>query len=109
MKWYKDLFVGESVTGKIKKIKWKVEHNAGMLHTYVITFPSNSDNLLDMIPTRELLQKGYPKKNLHIIGIAGNYDEAVEQVAQIVEETYNNTGSTDVHAYLRDGRRNMTE
>ena len=23
MKWYEDLFVGESVTGKIKKIKWK--------------------------------------------------------------------------------------
>mgnify|MGYP000787040146 FL=1 len=26
MKWYEDLFVGESVTGKIKKIKWKIEH-----------------------------------------------------------------------------------
>ena len=25
MKWYEDLFVGESVTGKIKKIKWKIE------------------------------------------------------------------------------------
>lgn len=109
MKWYKDLFVGESVTGKIKKIKWKVEHNAGMLHTYVITFPSNSDNLLDMIPTRELLQKGYPKKNLHIIGIAGNYDEAVELVVKIIEETYDNTGTTDVYSYLKDGRRNAAE
>ena len=57
MKWYEDLFVGESVTGKIKKIKWKIEHNAGMLHTYIITFPSNEENLLDIIPTRELLQK----------------------------------------------------
>ena len=45
MKWYEDLFVGESVTGKIKKIKWKIEHNAGMLHTYIITFPSNEENL----------------------------------------------------------------
>ena len=70
MKWYEDLFVGESVTGKIKKIKWKIEHNAGMLHTYIITFPSNEENLLDIIPTRELLQKGYPKKNLHIIAVA---------------------------------------
>ena len=48
MKWYEDLFVGESVTGKIKKIKWKIEHNAGMLHTYIITFPSNEENLLDI-------------------------------------------------------------
>ena len=54
MKWYEDLFVGESVTGKIKKIKWKIEHNAGMLHTYIITFPSNEENLLDIIPTRRI-------------------------------------------------------
>ena len=26
MKWYEDLFVGESVTGKIKKIKWKMKN-----------------------------------------------------------------------------------
>ena len=80
-----------------------------MLHTYVITFPSNSDNLLDMIPTRELLQKGYPKKNLHIIGIAGSYDEAVGLVVKIIEETYDNTGTTDVYSYLKDGRRNAAE
>ena len=96
MKWYEDLFVGESVTGKIKKIKWKIEHNAGMLHTYIITFPSNEENLLDIIPTRELLQKGYPKKNLHIIAVAGNYDEALLLACDIVKETYENTGKTDV-------------
>ena len=83
MKWYEDLFVGESVTGKIKKIKWKIEHNAGMLHTYIITFPSNEENLLDIIPTRELLQKGYPKKNLHIIAVADNYDEALDSIEDV--------------------------
>ena len=101
MKWYEDLFVGESVTGKIKKIKWKIEHNAGMLHTYIITFPSNEENLLDIIPTRELLQKGYPKKNLHIIAVAGNYDEALLLACDIVKETYENTGKTDVKSYLK--------
>ena len=100
-----DLFVGESVTGKIKKIKWKIEHNAGMLHTYIITFPSNEENLLDIIPTRELLQKGYPKKNLHIIAVAGNYDEALLLACDIVRETYENTGKTDVKSYLKSRRR----
>lgn len=105
MKWYEDLFVGESVTGKIKKIKWKIEHNAGMLHTYIITFPSNEENLLDIIPTRELLQKGYTKKNLHIIAVAGNYDEALLLACDIVKETYENTGKTDVKSYLKSRRR----
>ena len=61
MKWYEDLFVGESVTGKIKKIKWKIEHNAGMLHTYIITFPSNEENLLDIIPTCLLYTSPSPR------------------------------------------------
>ena len=107
MKWYEDLFVGEAVTGKIKKIKWKIEHNAGMLHTYIITFPSNEENLLDIIPTRELLQKGYPKKNLHIIAVAGNYDEALLLACDIVKETYENTGKTDVMSDFK-GHRHHT-
>ena len=105
MKWYEDLFVGESVTGKIKKIKWKIEHNAGMLHTYIITFPSNEENLLDIIPTRELLQKGYPKKNLHIIAVAGNYDEHFCWPVILLRRHTKNTGKTDVKSYLKSKRR----
>ena len=58
MKWYEDLFVGESVTGKIKKIKWKIEHNAGMLHTYIITFPSNEENLFGYHSDKRIAAKG---------------------------------------------------
>jgi hypothetical protein len=64
MKWYDNLYVGESIKGKEKRIKWKIEHRAGMVSIYVITFASNPDNLLDMIPARELMQKAYPKDDL---------------------------------------------
>ncbi len=47
----------------------------------------NWENILDIIPTRELLQKGYPHKNLHIIAVAGNYDEALLLAYDIVKET----------------------
>jgi len=52
-----------------------------------------------------LLQKGYPKKNLHIIAVAGNYDEALLLACDIVKETYENTGKTDVKSYLKSRRR----
>ena len=58
MKWYEDLFVGESVTGKIKKIKWKIEHNAGMLHTYIITFPSNEEKSFGYHSDKRIAAKG---------------------------------------------------
>ena len=105
MKWYEDLFVGESVTGKIKKIKWKIEHNAGMLHTYIITFPSNEENLLDIIPTRELLQKGITALTDFVKLVRVSYDEALLLACDIVNETYENTGKTDVKSYLKSRRR----
>ena len=101
MKWYKNLYVGESIEHKKKKVIWKIKHNAGMLHTYVITFPSNPDNLLDIIPTTDLMQKTYPKDKLMVIGIAGDYDEALELTRQIVDETYHETGRVDVYNYLK--------
>ena len=101
MKWYKNLYVGESIEHKKKKVIWKIKHSAGMLHTYVITFPSNPYNLLDIIPTTDLMQKAYPKDKLMVIGIAGDYDEALELTRQIVDETYNETGRVDVYNYLK--------
>ena len=58
MIWYKDLYVGESIVHKTKKVKWKIMHNAGQIGIYVITLASNTQNLLDIIPSYELMQKG---------------------------------------------------
>ena len=105
MKWLKDLYVGESISGKEQRIKWKINHNAGTINIYVIAFASNKANLLDVIPAAELLQRAYPKRDMHIIGLARGYDEALELVRQIIEETYLATGDVDVWTYLKNDRR----
>lgn len=104
MKWYDKLYVGESIKGKEARIKWNINHNAGTISIYVIALASNPDNLLDMIPARELMQKGYPKQNLRIIGLAKGYDEGVEVITQIIHDTYQNTGNVDVYSYLKETR-----
>ncbi len=100
MTWHDDLYVGESIIHKTDKIKWKICHNAGQLNIYVITLASNEKNLLDIIPARELLQKGYPKQNLYIVGLAKGYDEAVEVAASIIDLVYQKTGGFAVRSYL---------
>ena len=67
MRWYRDLYVSKTIEKKVGIIKWKINHNVGMIDIYVIALASNKDNLFDIIPSRELLQKGYPKKNMYII------------------------------------------
>lgn len=105
MKWYSDLYIGESITKKADRIKWKINHNAGTINIYVIAFASNKDNLLDMIPAHELMQKAYPKKDIHIIGLAKGYDEGIELIRTIIDETYQATGTTDVWSYLKEKRK----
>lgn len=104
MTWHENLYVGESIVHKTNKIKWKICHNAGQLSIYVIALASNEQNLLDIIPARELMQKGYPKQKLYIVGLAKGYEEAVEVAASIVDEVYQATGSFAVRSYLTAGK-----
>lgn len=104
MTWYDELYVGESIVHKTKRVKWKIDHNAGQIGIYVIAPASNDKNLLDIIPAAELLQKGYPKKDLKIAGLAGSYDEALEVAVSIVDEVYRNTGAFFVRSYLDEQR-----
>jgi hypothetical protein len=105
MKWYRDLYVGDSITEKTNRIKWKINHNAGTVNVYVIAFAANRQNLLDIIPAWALMQKHYPKKDLKVIGLAGGYKEALELVRRIIDEAYQETGSVDVWSYLKEERR----
>jgi hypothetical protein len=105
MKWYRDLYMGDSICDKKNRIKWKINHNAGVVNIYVIAFSSNQSNLLDIIPAWVLMQKSYPKKELKIIGLAKGRREAFELVRRIIDETYKNTGGVDVRSYLREEKR----
>ncbi len=105
MIWYRDLYVGESIIHKKKKVIWKIRHNAGQIGIYVITLASNGNNLLDIIPAQELLQKAYPKKELRVVGLAKGYDEAVLVAASIVDEVYRATGGFAVRAFLEEGKK----
>lgn len=100
MKWYKDLYIGESITGKSEKIKWKIRHGAGLIEIYIVSLAGCSNDLLDIIPSWELMQKSYPVTDLFIVGLAKGWEEAVEVAAGIVMETFENTGGFDVSSYI---------
>ncbi len=107
MEWYRNLYASDSVAHKVNRIKWKINHNAGTVSVYVIAFSSNPKNLLDIIPAWELMQKSYPKKNMKIIGLAKGYQDALELVRLIIDETYQKTGTVDVRTYLKEGRGSL--
>lgn len=108
MIWYEKLYIGESIPkkdAKIRRIKWKIEHNAGQCRIYVIALCRYGSSLLEIIPARELLQKHYPKHQLYIVGLARGYQEALETAAEIVLDAYRQTGDFQVKRFLLGQRK----
>lgn len=100
MKWYRYLYVSESAKPKEKKIIRKLKTGTGMLDVWLITEASNGVDLFDIISSAWLKQPAVRKNLPEIIGIAKGYEEAVELVIQIAEETYAHTGEWDIRKYL---------
>lgn len=100
MVWDREFYAGESIARKKGKIKWKICHNAGQLDIYVITLSSNPHNLLDIIPSWEIMQKYYPQADLLVVGIDKGYDNALELAGRIVMDVYHRTGDFHVRDYF---------
>ena len=50
MTWYDELYVGESIVHKTKRVKWKINHNAGQIGIYVIAPASNDKRKILRLP-----------------------------------------------------------
>lgn len=102
MIWYEDLFLGESITERRKKrIIRGVKKRSFFSHAYLLTLPTNPDNLMDLISTGVLRQKHYPKKGLFVIGIAADYDEALLLAGRIVAGIYAAQGNFNLGEFFR--------
>ncbi len=100
MVWYKYLYAEEDLRPKQEKIKWKILHNAGQVHMYVIALSRSPGGLLEIISTVELMQRAYPKERLFIVGLARGYENACKLACRIVLEVFEKTGDFRVREYL---------
>ena len=100
MKFYKNLYIGDTIK-KPNKVKRKIRHHAKQLKVYVILLASGS-NQLEICHSIVLEQPYYRNKENapYVIGIAGNYEEAVTLVCRIVEEAVAQNGNADLKGYL---------
>lgn len=98
MKFYKNLYIGESVK-RPGKVIWKLRHHAGQLNIYVVT-TSEGRNQLEFYHCAFLRQKYYRKHAPYIIGIAGGREEALKIVEQITVECYETMRTANLKEYL---------
>lgn len=98
MKFYKYLYIGDTVTNP-QKIKWKLKHHAGV-QVYVITTAPFADQL-EIFHSAYLKQRYYRYHPPIIIGIASNYEEAMQIILKITQECVDATGNCNLKEYLK--------
>ena len=91
MIWYKYLYLGETAKKHRFSILQKLRLGKVQPGVHVIT------------PAYVLRQNYYREQaDLLIVGVGASYQDAVETVGRIVDETYRETGGFDVKTYLRE-------
>ena len=82
---YKKLYLSDSLRKKRRRVCWNLKHNRGQLDVYVVSL-SKGDDLFDIFHSANLKQKGFPRKDLYILGIAKGREEALKLCTRMVED-----------------------
>lgn len=100
MKFYRELYVSERLEKKQEKIIEKLKAGKFQRGYQLIALAPNPENHLEIFNSMMLLQPALPQKELFIVGITKDYDEALEFVEHLLEKVYNETGRTDIRSYI---------
>lgn len=100
MRWYERLYVGEKAEKNRYSIIQAIREGKKSGY-YIVTLPSNENNLLDIYSAGTLQQPYYKQNNLLVVGVAADYEDAAGLAARIVGDVYNMTGEYDVSAFLK--------
>ncbi len=99
MRFIDDLYLGQAVKAKEKRIIKKIKKGSFFTGAYVICLPEKTDEPLEFYSARLLKQDYYKRHEPTIIGIASNEDEAIEVVNDILKDCIKKTGSLNMRSY----------
>ena len=101
MRFYKNLYVSESMAKKKEKLNKKKYP----LKTYVIALIEEGENQLEFYSTLMFRQGSVIDDDIFAVGLASGYDDALYLVEEIAKEVYEKTGDLDIRSYIRKQER----
>lgn len=105
MRFYKNLYVSESIDGKKEKIIRKLKKKKYPLRTYIIAMIEDGENQLEFYSTLMFRQGSVIDDDIFVVGLADGYDDALYLVESIAKEVYEKTGDLDIRSYIREQER----
>jgi len=99
MRFHGKLYIGDSIKHP-ELTKWKLRVAAGQFNVYLIVVSNNQDNQLECFHNALLKQRFFRRQKLYVVGIAGNYEEAMDLIQCITQDCVSQTGSGNIKAFL---------
>lgn len=100
MRFYKYLYVSDSLAKKKEKIIKRLKSGKYPVGTYIVVLIEEGANQLEFYNTALLRQKLLDDGNQFVIGLAAGYDDAVYLAEEILRDVYKNTGDADIRSYI---------
>lgn len=105
MKFYKNLYIGNTVKKPNKLIK-QLKKNKLKFHVYLIIY-NQPLNRLEILNSVFLHQWFYKESDIYIIGISLSKEEAFDLMNDITQDTVSATNTADIIEYLFGNRVDM--
>lgn len=96
------LYLGGSIQEeKLDRIKKRLEKRPVFSGVFLVSLSRNAYDQLEIYEAKQLCQSYYQKYPPYVVGIAGNREEALQLVEQIVTECLRERGDCALKEYLR--------
>lgn len=102
LKYYPRLYLGDSIDAdKLDKIKKKLENRPLFSGVFLVAVSRNPSDQLEIYGAKQLAQSYYRKNPPYVVGLAGDYEEAVSLVIRMTEECLASRGDCRLKEYLQ--------
>lgn len=99
--WYPDLYLGQRAMKKKRKLIAQVNRGRFYPGLYLITEAANGVDQLDIVDSRCILEKRVRELLPPVVGMAIGYEEAMDVLLDLTQETYEATGTANILTYVR--------
>ncbi len=100
MRWYKDMYIGESVGRDAKYYKYLIHYTKKPTGVYCLMPAAGQDDLIDICRSELLRVPAYYPEDQLVIGLAGSRAEACLLAGNIILDILKKTGGTDVRSFF---------
>ena len=82
-----NLYVGKGISqSKLERFKARIYRRPLLTSACLIVFPENDSDQLEIIDVRQLIQKFYEDRELNVVGLAKNKEDAVSLIVKMTED-----------------------